>query len=108
MQFLAICERLRRLPEPRWQQPPREPLGSLAPDARATPGEATLEDLVRAAITRLMAADARARAVQPIAVDVGVFALPDVLAALARSIRDGANAEALAVLEDVTRAARAW
>ena len=68
----------------------------------------SLEVLVRAAIERLMAADAATRGVHPIPVEVGVFALPDVLAALARSITDGGDAAALAVLDEVTREARAW
>ncbi len=76
-----------------------------APDASDGP---TLEQRVRDAIERLMAADAAARGVRPIPVDVGVFALPDVLAALTRSISEGADPAALAVLAEVTAEARHW
>ena len=83
-------------------------MGARAPgDAHDVNGP-TLEAIVRNAIARLMDADARARGVQPIAVDVGAFALPDVVAALARSITAGGDAAALAVLEDVTRESRDW
>ena len=108
MRLLAVCERLRRLPESRWQRPPVAPLGARAPgDAHEVSGP-TLEALVRDAIVRLMDADARARGVRPIAVEVGAFALPDVVAALARSITAGGDPAALAVLEDVTRESRDW
>ena len=83
-------------------------MGSRPPGAAVVADGPDLEHHVRAAIDRLMAADAAARGVRPIPVEVGVFSLPDVLAALARSITAGADATALAVLDDVTADARRW
>ena len=101
------CERLRRLPEARWQQPPLPPLGARPVDAPVRPGPA-LEDLVRDAIARVMHADAKARGVQVIPTDVHAFALPDVLEALSRSAVASGDGDAARVVAAVTRETRDW
>ena len=62
------------------------PLGARSPhEVPALPGP-TCEERVAAIIVALMLEDATARQVEPFVPDVTVFALPDVLAALAKSV----------------------
>ena len=102
------CDRLRRLSEQRWAQPPRPPTGSRSPLAPLTRSAPTLEVEVRAACERLMHADAAARGVHAFRSQVGVFALADMLGALARSVAAHGDAAALGVLRDVAAEARHW
>lgn len=98
---LDACERLRRLPAARWQQPPRPPLGSMPPGSPPPGPGATLQEQVLGAIDALMADDAAARGVTAFTPQVTALALPDVLAALARSVHargDEAGQEHLRVL----------
>lgn len=98
---LVGCERLRRLPESRWRQPPMPPLGARAPQQLPDRSGQTCEEQVCAVIAALMIEDATARGVDPFVPDVPVFALADVLAALAKSVaeRDPASKALAAAAE---------
>lgn len=102
---LLGCERLRRLPQQRWQMPPIAPLGTRLPHQVPETTGAVLEVQVRLLLGLLMDEDAAARGVATFAPDVSCFALPDVLAALARSVaqRDP-ESRALAVTAATMRA----
>ena len=101
------CERLRRLPEGRWQQPPMPALGARSADAGAKQGP-TLERLVRDAVARLMHADAKARGAQAFTPDVTVFGLADVLEALAVSAHESGDEDAARAVAGVARETREW
>ena len=107
LEIRRACERLRRLPEARWQQPPLPPLSERATVAPTKQGP-TLERLVRDAIARLMHADAKAREVQPFTPDVTVFGLADVLEALAASALASEDVDAVRAVEVVARESREW
>ena len=100
------CERLRGYPEARWLQPPRPPLGARAPLSAARLGGDALQHCVRREIHLLMQADAEARGVQMFTANVSVFALPDVLEALARSLAGVEDSHDL--LRTVATNAREW
>lgn len=104
--ILRGCERLRRLPESRWRKPPRPPLGSRAPHPVPALSGPTCEHRVLAVAEALMAEDAAARGVSAFAPTVPVFALADVLSALAKSVaqRDPSSVALAAAAE----AAAAW
>lgn len=72
-----------------------------------TTGE-TLEAQVRRCVTSLMQADAQVRGVRSFDIDVHVFALPDVLEALARSVNASDDLQASRVLEEVAQQSRSW
>ena len=80
------CERLRRYPESRWLQRPRPPLGARPLQGVVQGDGDRLESQVQQGIDLLMRADADVRGVHAFTPDVSVFALPDVLEALARSL----------------------
>lgn len=83
---VAAAQRLRRLPEARWRQAPRLPLGSRAPHVVPSQTGASVEAQIRGVIAALMAEDASARGVAAFPPAVPVYGLPDVLIALARSV----------------------
>ena len=107
LEIRRACERLRRLPEARWQQPPLPPLGARTPAAPTKQGP-TLEQIVRDAIARIMHADAKARGVQVFTPDVPVFGLADVLEALAVSALESGDPDAARAVESVRRESREW
>lgn len=95
--ILDACERLRRLPSARWSQPPRPPLGSVPPNAVAAAG-VSLEDRLAAYVGELMTDDAGVRGVSVFVPDVSVLSLPDLVAALAKSVAERNDAEGNALL----------
>ena len=85
-----------------------QPLGSRAPhDAPARSGP-NLDVRVRAAAAALMADDATARGVDAFEPAVPHFALPDVLAALARSVASRDLTAENATLASVADSAAEW
>ncbi len=95
------CARLRRLPESQWGQSPRLPLGAREPHVVPDSVGPSVELHVRGWIQDLMNFVATRRAVTPFAISVGVFALPDVLEALSKSVASAHGDAALPVLSDV-------
>lgn len=89
------CAALRRLPEARWQQPPRAPLGARLPHERPDTGGPTLEARVRGLVQRCLAFDAAARGVAAFTPTVTAFALPDVLQTVAHALAGAPGSEAL-------------
>jgi hypothetical protein len=105
---LRGCERLRRLPESRWQRPPTPPLGSRAPNEVPVVSGPSVESRVRAVAAELMADDAGARGVAAFEPRVPVFALADVVAALARSVAARDLTAENAVLASAAGSAAEW
>lgn len=82
------------------------PLGARAPQQVPAPSGSSLEQLVGGLVVALMLEDAAARKVEAFAPDVPVFALADVLAALAKSVAE--RAPASAALTAAAGAVAAW
>ena len=105
--ILESCERLRRLPAARWAQPARPPLGAMAA-AEPLPDGAPLQELMARCLVELMTNDATARHVDAFVPEVSVLALPDVVAALARSVSARGDAEGQTLLTDIAHRMRDW
>ena len=101
------CERLRRLPIARWQQPPRTPLGSVSVESRVGHGD-PLETQAIALVHRLIAFDAESRRLPVANPNVPGPGLPDVILVLAMSIADRADDGSAPLLDETARLLRSW
>jgi hypothetical protein len=106
--ILSGCERLRWLPESRWLRPPLAPLGTRAIEVLPHATGPSLEVRAQEVASLLMTADADARGVAYFVPDVSVFALPDVVAALAKSLAELHTDVANSVLAAAAAAASEW
>lgn len=102
------CARLRRLPEPQWGQPPREPLGARSPHVAPDSDGRTVEEVVRELAAAMQQTDAELRGVPAFTISVQRLALPDVIETLAKSLEATSDARAEAMLERAERALKIY